>query len=170
MEEASIDAIVAKAKDYHSKGKSWHFHMLTPDCVFNKKHKHAFVLENRSDNQTFVAYSDKRHMDAGQELVRLLHGDEILQPSHGTKTGSKIDGIIETCKELNRKNQHWHHHMFFPDCIFNEHKGKWSIVFEDKTTGNILTALYGTEPTNDLRRIEVLFYAQNESTINASKT
>ena len=70
MKEITIEQAEEKAKEWQSQGKKWHFHMLTPDCVFNEnKEKHAFVLENRTDDETFVVYSEKRYMDLGQKLV-----------------------------------------------------------------------------------------------------
>jgi len=53
LEEISIEKVVKLAVQWQSEGKKWHFHMLTPDCIFNERNdKHAFVLENRIDQET----------------------------------------------------------------------------------------------------------------------
>ncbi|MBI4176644.1 MAG: hypothetical protein HY518_05540, partial [Candidatus Aenigmarchaeota archaeon] len=134
MENITIQGIIKRAKYLHSRGKKWHFHMLTPDCIFNRiNDKHAFILENRSGNETYVACSDKRYMKEGQGLVKMLYGNKILGKSNKIQSSRnrKIEGIVKKIKEMNKKNIQWHHHMLFPDCIFNKHKGKWNIVFED---------------------------------------
>jgi hypothetical protein len=44
--------------------------------------------------------------------------------------------------------------------VFNEHEGKWTIVFEDGTAEHIPELVYDDEPVDDLRRIEILFFEQ----------
>jgi hypothetical protein len=159
VDEVTIEKIVELAKGFTKDGKKWHFHMLSPGCVFNTTDKEGFVLENCTDKQIWVCYSDKRYMKEGKELVQLVHGKGIVSDKK-TESNTVMDKIIERCKELNGNGIHWHHHMLFPDCIFNEH-GKWCIVFEDPETGERLEFLSDTEPKDQLARIEVLFYAQS---------
>lgn len=154
-----------KARLWHACGKKWHFHMLTPDCAFNRqKNKHALVLENESEGGIYVIYSKGRKMREGKMLVRLLHGSRILRkrkiaPAKRSKT---IELVLKKARAMNRKGAHWHHHMLFPGCIFNKHPGKWSIVFEDPEEKRTFESLYAEEPVEDLRKIEVLFYKQKE--------
>lgn len=165
MEEITIQELVSIAKKIHTERKKCHFHMLTPDCMFNeRKDKQAFVLENETDNKVFVAYSDERYMEEGKELVKLIHGDKIVEDK---ETDSKIVDediklILEKTKKLNEQGIHWHHHMLFPNCIFNKHKGKWCIVFEDTEENKITESVSDDEPTNNLRAIEVLYYQQKK--------
>lgn len=164
MIETTIDEIMQKAREINGQGKKWHFHMLTPDCIFNQRDdKQAFVLENRTDKETYVAYSEERHMEQGKTLVSMLHGDSIISDEKmDGQINENIERIISKAKELNERGIHWHHHMFFPDCIFNEHKGKWCIVFEDKETDKTIESVSDEEPKEGLRRIEVLFYNQKK--------
>ncbi len=165
MKEISIEKVVQLAKKWKAEEKSWHFHMLPPDCMFNKnKEKHAFVLENQSDNQTFVTYSDERYMKQGKLLVQLLHGEAITSKDKELQNhpSDRISDICQRAEELNSKSIQWHHHMLFPNCIFNEQKGKWNIVFEDKKRGELLEATYDSEPTDDLRAVEALYYEQKK--------
>ena len=139
--------------------------MLTTACVFNERRdKHAFVLENRTDNQTYVVYSDEPHVAADQELVVMLHGDTILDRELGTSSSNeKMQTVLEKAQDLNERNIPWHHHMLFPDCIFNQHQGRWTILFEDERTGEedkTIEILYDEEPVDDLRSIEVLYFEQ----------
>ncbi len=163
MKELTIAEIMENAQVLHRKGKKWHFHMLTPDCMFNKKKgKHAFILENTSDKENYVVYSDKRYMEEGQQLVKTLHGNKIVDKSKGATSNKIIGTIIQRAKEMNNKNIPWHHHMLFPNCMFNKNSGKWNIVFEDKESNKILESVYDSEPTKDLRKIEVLYYKQKK--------
>jgi hypothetical protein len=164
MQKMSIEEIMQKAKEFQEEGKKWHFHMLTPDCMFNeRKDKQAFILENETDSQNFVTYSDKRYMEQGQTLVKMLHGNQILKDKMlEEKEDKNIKLMVQKAKNLNKRGINWHHHMLFPDCIFNKHKGKWCIVFEDKSTGKLIESVSDNEPKENLRKIEILYYAQKE--------
>ncbi len=164
MIETTIDNIMEKAKQFHSEGKKWHFHMLTPDCTFNESDKQAFVLENTTDSEVYVTYSDKRYMTEGKELVQLIHGASIVaeESTESPEDDKAVKEIVRRAEELNDKGAHWHHHMLFPDCIYNKHKGNWCIVFEDPETGKTLEYVSKEEPKEALRKIEVLYYAQKE--------
>ncbi len=165
MKEIIIQELLKKAKQLQEQGKDWHFHMLTPDCIFNvRSDKHAFVLENRTDNETHVVYSDERYMEVGQKLVKMLHGNEILDENKGTSKlrDEKIQIILQKAKELNERNIPWHHHMLFPDCIFNKHKEKWCIVFEDPEEDKTIEFVSDREPKEVLRKIEILYYKQKK--------
>lgn len=74
----------------------------------------------------------------------------------------KIAKNLKKAGKLNWKGVLWYHHMLFPDCIFNKDAGKWTIIFEDAETGEIITALYDKELVEDLRAIEVLYYEQRK--------
>ena len=163
MIEVTIEEVQEKARLWQAQGKRWHFHMLTPDCIFSERDdKHAFVLENSTDSQTYVVYSDKPYIKVDQELVKMLHGDKILDRDKGTTDSSneRMQVILQRAQELNERSIPWHHHMLFPDCMFNEHKGKWNIVFEDKENSDVIEVLYDEEPVDDLRSIEVLYFEQ----------
>ena len=165
MEEIDIKKLVKIAKEINSRGKKWHFHMLTPGCIFNeRKDKDAFVLENETDQKVYIVYSDERYMDIGEELVKLVHGDNIVRKDDSDENidNKIIKKILERAKELNQKNIKWHHHMLFPDCIFNKHQGKYCIVFEDPENKNVLEFVSKKEPLNELRMIEILYYQQKK--------
>ena len=135
--------------------------MLTPDCVFNERgDKYAFVLENSTDDQTYVVYSDEPPIETDHELLILLYGDEILDEDKGTTASSnaKMQVVLQKAKELNEKNSPWHHHLLSPDCIFNKHEGKWNIFFENAEDAEVIEVLYEEDPVDDLRRIEILFF------------
>jgi hypothetical protein len=163
MQEITIDEVMEKAKQLQKEGKKWHFHMLTPDCMFNeKKEKHAFVLENETDNEVFVVYSDERYMKEGQELVKMIHGNEIMAEGAKPIEDENIKLMLEKAKKFNEEGIHWHHHMLFPNCIFNKHKGKYCIVFEDKEENRIIESVSDEEPKENLNKIEVLYYQQKK--------
>ncbi|UCD04565.1 MAG: hypothetical protein JSW73_02950 [Candidatus Woesearchaeota archaeon] len=164
MIEMTIEEMIERAKQLQAEGKKWHFHMLTPDCMFNEnKTKNAFVLENETDEESYVNYSDDRHMREGQMLVKMLHGNAILgTDSLSSQENEKLKDILQKAKEYNDKEIHWHHHMLFPNCIYNKHRGKYCIIFEDPNTNKLTELVYDAEPQDDLRKIEVLFYKQKE--------
>ena len=163
MEEMTLAEVLEKAKLWQAQEKSWHFHVLAPDCVFNERRdQYALVLENRTDNQTYVLYGADNYAQVSQVLVKMLHGESILDKNKGTTSSGheKMRTILQKAQEFNREHVPWHHHMLFPDCIFNKHQGWWNIVFEDKDKGEVSEVLYDQEPVDDLRSIELLYFEQ----------
>lgn len=146
--------------------KQWHFHILTPECLLNDTSQYVLVLENTTDGQVLACYSAKPYMDLGKKLVAILHGN-VVQPQQDQEVKSQPSPsaweIIQRAKQLNQQGIAWHHHMLFPGCKYNKHKDKWVIIFEDKLTGEILESVSDTEPKNDLKYIETLFYQQKKA-------
>lgn len=169
MKRVQIRGIKEKARELSDDGKSWHFHILTPECKFNESEKSAFILENASDGEVFVCYSDEPQMDAGKELVKLLHGKDVVKDSsvdpeqgRGVELPEDVKRIVQRAKELNSKGKFWHHHMLFPDCTLNKQRGKWMAVLEDRERGEMLKAVFDREPKEVLKEIETLFYQQKK--------
>jgi len=124
----------------------------------------VLIIKNISDNETYLSYSDKRLMELGQKFVKMIHGNKILEQTEekGKFENEMMKNLIEKIKKLNKNNIPWHHHMLFPECIFNKHQGKWNIFFEDKEDNKNIELLYDCEPVDDLRQIENLYYQQKE--------
>lgn len=179
MEKITIDIIKLTAQDLVKQGKDWHFHILTPECQLNETKEYALILENNSDDQTWVYHSDKPQMDVGKYLVQILHGKEVVgekqnQPEVGQPLAENIETeesgnvseqvqkILQKAKQLNSQGKFWHHHMLFPACKFNPHPGKFTIMFEDQETGEVIESVTNQEPKSDLKLIETLFYAQKK--------
>ncbi len=163
MIEISIEEVRKKARLWHAQKEDWHFHVLAPHCSFNtRRDKYALVLENRTNNRTYVVFSNDKFVKVSQELVKLLHGDRILDKEKATtaRGSEKMQVVLQKARDLNQRNRSWHHHMLFPDCIFNEHRGKWNIAFEEDEEDTIVEILYDEQPVDDLRLIEVLYFRQ----------
>jgi galactose-1-phosphate uridylyltransferase len=155
----TLTDIQSKAKNYHQTKIKWHFHIMSPTCVFNKSDKFAFILEG--PEATFVNYSNSAEKELGQELAPLLHGEKVLDTASTDSDyvpNPEVAHILSRAKELNNSSTSWHHHMLFPNCTFNQYKPKYALVLEDPETGELLKSLSDTEPTNDLKQIESLFY------------
>ena len=163
MKKTTIQDIEYRAKDLQGSGKKWHFHILTPDCQLNETDQYSLVLENTSDNEIWVCYSDEPYMDIGQKLVKILHGDDVVKENEEEKTqepSSEVKRLLNRAKEINSQGKFWHHHMLFPGCRFNKHQGKFVIVFEDQENNEVVESMSDDEPKSDLQHIEGFFYAQ----------
>lgn len=157
------DEIVEMARCCHIEGKRWHFHILAPDCCYNERRgSYALVLENRTDDRTLIAYGNDPFVSISQELVTLLHGKKVLDKDlwSNRSNNPSFETVLERARALSRRNIFWHHHLFFPDCVLNDHGGKWNIVFEDPENHEILETQYDDEPIDDLARLEVLYFSQ----------
>jgi hypothetical protein len=182
MQELSIEELRLKALRFQEEGKKWHFHLLTPTCVFNERRDaHAFVLEDMTDGGVFVAYSTgetasadaptgysavdlpTRYMEIGEELVKVLYGDSILDMAQGTTASESVtmQEVLARAKELNEQGVPWHSHLLVPGCMFNQQE-RWGLVFEDTTSDKAVVVRYDQDPVDDLRRIEVLYYEQDQ--------
>ena len=162
--ETSIEEIQEKAKVWHASGKEWHFHMMLPGCVYNERqHKQAFVLENTSDGEAFVFYSDEPQKEVYHALLLLLHGSDIMDEDkwRADTVSDAIRPILRRAIELNQHRVAWHHHILFPGCMYSQDMAKWAIAFEDPETGEATEIVYEEEPVGEFRQIELLFFDQD---------
>jgi hypothetical protein len=167
VKEISVHELVQKASELERDGKRWHFHILTPECQLNETDKYALVLENTSDDEAFVCYSDEPYMDIGKELVKLLHGDDVVADDYKdgqlSDPSEQIRIVLSRAKKLNESGESWHHHMLFPGCRFNNSNSKWALIFEEKGASEVIESISEDEPKNDLQHIEKLFYQQRKA-------
>ena len=165
MDEVSIFEIKKQADNMIAAGAKWHFHILTPRCMFNGRPQYAFVLENSSENKVFIHYSIQPQKELGEELVKKLHGEKISENSNNdtqTELSEQEKKVIAHAKTLTKENKDWHHHMLFPDCTFNESDGKWLFVLESEDVDDIYDLSYTKEPKHLLQNIEPLFYEKEK--------
>jgi hypothetical protein len=155
-----------KANKFSQSGKRWHFHILTPSCKLNRKKKYALILENSSDKETYVSYSDKPNMELGKKLLKILYGISLSE----TKTKKEVNEVIlppdmkvliKRAKQLSSEGKFWHHHLLLPVCIFNN-SNKYVIMLEDQENNKIIKAFSDNEPKASLQEIETLYYQQKE--------
>jgi hypothetical protein len=140
-------------------GKKWHSHVLSPGCQHNPyAQEYAIVIEDDTDDVTYLARSDN-FPEVDKQLVKMLHGDDILDPAKATGAGVGVaeSGMLKRLVEVNKKSHHWHHHMNFPDCVFNPHRGKWAITIESDE--GVFSEAYEEEPVDVLREVEVIYFA-----------
>ncbi len=164
MQIVTVEEIIGNAKKLNEEGKKWHFHILTPDCVYNKEEKFALVLENSSEGESYINYSETKQEEAGKTLLELLHGIKAdNRDKYTNKTSSPvINKMVERARELTEKGIPWHHHALFSDCIFNDMKGKWIVMLEDPETNEVIKSITDNKPDADLQLIEPLFYQQKK--------
>jgi len=161
-EESSALQILQRARELSQLKKSWHFHILAPGCLLNTRKDYSLILEIPSENAFLVSYSNKKPMAAGKELVKLLHGSDVVQeaPPQVLAKSAGVEALLERVQKIHERGEFWHHHMLFPDCVFNKNKGKWSLILEDPQTKEVLESVTNAEPKEDLKQVETLFYGQ----------
>jgi hypothetical protein len=158
--------IVKIAQKLNKEGKKWHFHILSPGCIFNKNKQFALILEDSENDKQYIYLSLKKAVDTGQKLVELLHGKGVSK-NKKTKQGkgmvsSKVQEIVAKAKELNNKGIAWHHHLLFPDCIFNTDPRYYTLVFEDPLNKKVIKDISKEEPKEALQLIESLLFAHKK--------
>lgn len=158
------DDCLALGTALHASGKKWHLHVLSPDCIHNPAPgRYGLVIEDDTDGIAYLAFSDT-FPEADKDLVKLLHGDDILDASMVSAAGREAmpaSPLLARIIELDASGAEWHHHMHFPDCVFNPHRGHWSISVEDGK-GGVFSEAYDGEPADILREIEVIYFRRHD--------
>jgi hypothetical protein len=170
MKNVTIQKIRETAKKLSSKSSTWHFHILTPECQLNDSDQYAMILEDTTSKETLVCYSQQPYLKVGKELVKLLHGKQVVDNKYSNQgvlskklaVNNTIDKILKKAVSLNSKKMGWHHHILFPGCIFNKDEGKYVIIFEDKETKKMMKSVTDYVPIEDLKKVETLFYTQKK--------
>lgn len=163
MQVITASQIREKARELQQEGRNWHFHILYPGCVFNtQSHQYALVLEDRSSDQTFVTYSDKSFLKINRELLNIYYGDSYLEnPISEYNQVNHASKLLDQVDVFRQNHIPWHHHMLFPDCIFNQYPGKWNIVLEGDRPNLIFNELFDDEPLEVLRQLEIRYLERN---------
>ncbi|GEM_PF-2406955 len=83
MKQVEISDIIKNAEECHRKNTKWHFHILTPDCIFSKyltpkgvdslKKKYSIVFENEKSGEQMVAFFNEKP-PRQERLEILFHG------------------------------------------------------------------------------------------------
>ena len=161
MKETTLQDIKAHATSAGDQGLKWHYHLMSPTCNLNKSSKYAIFYEQEGSNNQLVNYSDKAEMDFSKDLATLLHGTKVMNDSPSGSLEAlddKTTAIIELAKNLTEQNIEWHHHILFPNCMFNNNAPRFTLMLENPNSEDALTAISDSEPKDALSHIEKLFY------------
>ncbi|ARU93801.1 hypothetical protein [Tatumella citrea] len=155
------ESCVDIGRHLHNSQCNWHIHVLSPGCQYNPYGDlFCMVVE---DNTHGVAYLGKSAAfpEADKVLVKLLHGDDILDASCDCHESSEADSsAVAVVQQLHNHHHAWHHHMHFPDCLLNPQPGQWAISVESASTR--LCEVYEAEPVSQLSVIESLYFSAPE--------
>lgn len=156
----ALEDCLPMAQGFQKDGKKWHSHVLSPGCRFNPyPDQYAAVIEDDNAHIAYIAVSDG-FPAVDKQLVKMLHGDDILDGGHPSSAESELvaqSPLLRRLIEIDELGQPWHHHMNFPDCALNPHRGHWAITVE--TTDEQFAESYEDEPRDILRAIEVRYFA-----------
>lgn len=169
-QELTISELIEKGEALHRQRANWHLHLLDPGCRLNQRDCHAVVIEDTDADNVFIAYSPASLRDVAAKLARLVHGDSATQapPAEGLNTinDPEIRRMVVRAKELMARGIHWHHHIFFPTCLFNPNPGQWTILFEDPESKDTIVSVSTEQPVDAIEFTEQLFYAQQQNFSN----
>jgi len=152
------------AQALRAAGKRWHSHVLSPSCMHNPEPaRYGLVIEDDTDRVAWLAHSPE-FPEVDKDLVRMLHGDDILDASKAAGGGEGVAAstLLPRLVALDARGPGWHHHMHFPDCVFNPHRGQWAISVEDGH-GGMFSETYPAEPVDVLREVEVIYFRRFEA-------
>jgi hypothetical protein len=154
----SLDRCLDLVKEFRQARKTWHFHVLSPVCVHNPyPGRYGVVIENDTDGMPYIAASTGWPVVA-KDLVKMLHGDDILDPAKTTATRGGVAGssdFIPRLVALDARGVAWHHHMHFPGCVLSPDRARWTIAIESAESA--FHESHDAEPVDVLREVEVLY-------------
>ncbi len=160
--EIPMEQVIPLALGFIAGGKQWHSHAISPGCHFNPwPDCYAVVLEDNSDNIAYISPSET-FPEADKQLVRLLHGDDILNPDIRFDDGdiSRQSSLLQQVIRINQQGIRWHHHMNFPQCLMTPQTRRWMITVE--SAHGVFQEDYDEEPKEILRQLEVLYFSHPE--------
>jgi len=166
MIEVSAERLLEIGRELAASGERWHNHVLSPDCKLNERQQSALIVEASDRAEVYVAYSDESMMDVGRAIATMVHGEDPLaaagdDSAHELEADSAaVADMMRRAGDLVARGIHWHHHILFPECVFNPHPGDWTLVFEDPETGETLESVTADKPEKDIRVTETLFFSQ----------
>ncbi len=148
-----------KARRWSKAGLAWHFHLLSPRCLFNSTNSNVLIIESSAG--TFYTSTHHKLFSVGAHLLKLFLENNrfTFAPGHGQ---GKVRKIVSRIKQLKKKKVTWHHHLLLPHCKFNHYGSKWVVIFEDPLENKETEIAYPHYPDKDVREIERLFYSQHK--------
>ena len=74
MKHVNFENILKNAQKCYKEKSKWHFHILTPACMFNDKKKFAIIFENEQEKDKLVSFFDEKPLKQGEKLEALFYG------------------------------------------------------------------------------------------------
>lgn len=71
-----------------------------------------------------------------------------------------FDEMARLAGGLSRARGEWHFHLLGPDCVFNAHKGQFSILLEDGQSREVFYSLFDRQPLRESRALADLMYGK----------
>ncbi len=71
-----------------------------------------------------------------------------------------ISEIIAKARHLTSEKKRWHFHVLGTDCVFNECKGRFRIVFEDERSKEALASVFEQKPLEQAKALADLLYGK----------
>lgn len=163
------EAALLLIERWQDTAQRWHFHMLSPTCIFNPTFsmKHCIVLENDCASTAYLVLSDLPDMALGRDLAEMIHS-EVFETAQATPPESCLVNWTDRMTYLNSRGIPWHHHLLFPECAFNPHSGSWVLMFEDPDGTSPRLCVFSFMPQTEFGIIERLYWAQSRRRMDAS--
>lgn len=161
-EPVDESGIVAAATAAHEQQQGWHFHVLSPTCLFNPEPgRYTFLLELTDAGRALRATYDERPTAVNKLLLPLLHGADALgeKPAGAAPTADDLV-LLGEVEAAAKAGTGWHHHMMFPACGLNTSGGKWRLFVEIEGRDPMIRD-YDAEPSVVLNRLERLYFGLN---------
>ena len=149
-------SVIRKAARWTKFNLPWHFHLLSPGCLFNPTPRHELYLE--SGHHSFVVKAHSSLVNVARHLVQFFKDTKLKTET--SPSSPNFGKVLAVAKHLSEKKVRWHHHLFYPNCVLNKKWGKWVIVFEDPLNNKMYQVVYPHYPSADLAKLEHAFYKQ----------
>jgi hypothetical protein len=171
MKHITFEALSNKATKFKQADIEWHFHMISPKCIFSQsKEQYQIIVENQSSDEVLSSYFSENPKKETRQMAELLYGPDFLTKEENTDEAIPVDQkfhkndafqtIMKAAKACRDSGAAWHNHHFPPQCILNVQEGKHCIVFEDETADEALYAYFEENPLEALSELEKIYFAK----------
>ncbi len=154
LQPLTFEELGQKAREIAARGGTGHIHTTVPGCAIAGSPRRAIVLEDGDEGRAYAFLDDAPIEGRAKPLAVLLHGaDSVPGDAEELEPASAEVRRMASRFEAGRG----HFHILGPSCLFNAHRGRWTILFEDEELGP-LESVTDERPLNDIRVVERLIY------------
>ena len=74
MKEVKFEMLLKEAEECYKHKTKWHFHILTPTCMFNEKGKFVIIFEDETKKEKLFSSFEEKPLKQGEKLEALFYG------------------------------------------------------------------------------------------------
>jgi len=163
FETLTAEATLDEATGAQGRRESWHFHMFSPNCIFNPQAGvYTLMVEFTDQRRNVCVMFEERPVEVNKVLLAMLHGEGALDEKGSDDEAGGMtpeeEALLASVSAAVAAGRNWHHHMMFPICTLNTAEGKWRLSVEIEGSEEPAILDSDAEPSLLLNRLERIYF------------